>query len=61
LAATPTEPVYLYHELPLLRLNALLAEARGDDEHYQAFRNQYRARAASTGMEGHIELARAMD
>jgi class 3 adenylate cyclase len=61
LAAMPTEPVYLYHELPLLRLNALLAEAGGDDEHYQAFRDQYRARAASTGMEGHIELARAMD
>ena len=60
LAAMPTEPVYLYHELPLLRLNAMLAEARGDDERYRTFRDRYRARAESTGMEGHIALARAM-
>ena len=60
LAAMPTEPVYLYHELPLLRLNAMLAEARGDDERYRTFRDRYRTRAESTGMEGHIALARAM-
>ena len=61
LAAMPTEPVYLYHELPLLRLNAMLAQARGDDDRYRALRDKYRARAESTGMEGHIALARAMD
>ena len=60
LAAMPTEPVYLYHELPLLRLNAMLAEACGDDERYRTFRDRYRARAESTGMEGHIALACAM-
>ncbi len=56
----PTEPVYLYHELPLLRLNAMLAKARGDEGRYRDFRDRYRTRAASTGMEGHIALAQAM-
>ena len=60
LAAMPTEPVYLYHELPLLRLNTMLAKARGDDDLYQTLRDRYRARAESTGMEGHIALALAM-
>jgi hypothetical protein len=61
LAAMPTEPVYLYHELPLLRLNALLGRARGDENRYRHFRDRYRARAEATGMDGHIALARAMD
>ena len=60
LAAMPTEPVYLYHELPLLRLNAMLADARGDEQRYRTFRDMYRSRALSTGMEGHIAVARAM-
>jgi adenylate cyclase len=60
LAATPTEPGFLYHELPLLRLNAMLARARGDEDHYRDFRERYRVRAESTGFEGHIALARAM-
>ncbi|MDT5138487.1 MAG: adenylate cyclase, partial [Mycobacterium sp.] len=38
LAAMPTEPVFLYHELPLLRLNALIAEAHGDEAGYRGFR-----------------------
>ncbi|PEG38199.1 cyclase [Mycolicibacterium agri] len=61
LAATPTEPVYLYHELPLLRLNAMLASARSDHERYRHFRDRYRARAEETGMLGHIAIANAMD
>jgi adenylate cyclase len=60
LAATPTEPGYVYHELPLLRLNALIAKARGDEERYRDFRERYRARAESSGFEGHIALAHAM-
>jgi adenylate cyclase len=60
LAATPTEPGYVYHELPLLRLNAMLAKARGDEERYRDCRDRYRARAESTGLEGHIALAHAM-
>ena len=30
LAAVPTEPGFVLHELPVLRLLALLARARGD-------------------------------
>ncbi len=61
LAAMPTEPVYLYHELPLLRLRAILARARGDESAYGRLRDRYRARAEATGMDGHIAMARAMD
>ncbi|WP_255413222.1 adenylate/guanylate cyclase domain-containing protein [Mycobacterium sp. 3519A] len=60
LAAMPAEPGFLYHELPLLRCNALLAKARGDEERYRDFRDRYRARAQWSGFEGHIALARAM-
>jgi adenylate cyclase len=60
LAATPTDPGFVYHELPLLRLNAMLAKARGDDARYRDFRDRYRSRAESCGFEGHIALARAM-
>lgn len=60
LSAIPTDPVFAYHELPLLRLNAMLAKARGDDVRYRDFRQRYRARAEACGFEGHIALARAM-
>ncbi|ODQ95629.1 ATP-binding protein [Mycolicibacterium holsaticum] len=61
LAAMPTEPVYLYHELPLMRMRAMLAKARGDDATFADLRDRYRARAEEVGMEGHIAIARAMD
>ena len=60
LAAMPTEPVFLYHELPLLRLRALLAEADGDQRAYVDLRDRYRRRAAETGFDGHLALAEAM-
>jgi adenylate cyclase len=60
LAAMPTEPVFLYHELPLLRLNALVAKARGDEAGYRDFRERYLARAESCGFDGHIAVAHAM-
>jgi class 3 adenylate cyclase len=60
LAATPTDAGFLYHELPLLRLNAMLARARGDEGSYRDFRDKYRAHAESSGFEGHIALAHAM-
>jgi adenylate cyclase len=61
LAAMPTEPGFLYHELPLLRLNALIAKARGDADGYRGYRDRYRARAEFVGFEGHIALAATMD
>ncbi len=60
LAAMPTDPGYLYHELPLLRLNAMLAKARGDDASYRDLRDSYLVRSETFGMEGHIAIARSM-
>lgn len=60
LAAMPADPGNLYHELPLLRLNALIAAARGDDERYREFRDRYRDRSARAGFAGHIALAGSM-
>lgn len=60
LAAMSTEPGYVFHELPLLRLNALLARERGDADRYRAFVEQYRARSEACGFEGHVAMARAM-
>ena len=60
LAAVPTEPGFVLHELPLLRLRALLARAHGDETGYRDYRNRYRAMATSLGFEGHIAWAEAM-
>ncbi len=47
-------------EITLLRLNALLARARGDDVAHRDLVSRYRAMAESLGFEGHIAWARAM-
>ena len=47
-------------EITLLRLRALLAQARGDDVAHRDFVNRYRAMAESLGFEGHIAWAEAM-
>ena len=60
LAAVPTDPGFVMHELPLLRLRALLAKAHGDEVAYRDFRDRYRAMATSLGFEGFIALADAM-
>ena len=60
LAAVPVDPGFVLHELPLLRLRALLAQAHGDDGTYRAFRDRYRVMANDLGFEGHIETAKAM-
>ena len=60
LAALPAEPVFLYHELPLLRLRALLAQAGGDAAGYREYRDRYRARAAEAGFDGHVAIGRVM-
>ena len=60
LAAVPTDPGFVPHELPLLRLRALLARARGDGAGYRVFRERYRQMANDVGYEGHIALAEAM-
>jgi adenylate cyclase len=60
LAAVPTDPGFVLHELPLLRLRALLAEAHGDETSYRDYRDRYRAMATSLGFEGHMAWAEAM-
>jgi hypothetical protein len=60
LAAVPIEPGFVLHELPLLRLRALLATAHGDESGYRDFADRYRSRATELGFEGHITLADAM-
>jgi adenylate cyclase len=60
LAAVPTDPGFVLHEIPLLRLRALLARASGDEDGYREFRDRYRAKAIALGFEGHMALAEAM-
>ena len=60
LAAIPTDPGYVVNELPLLRMRALLARARGDEIGYREFADRYRVRATEVGFEGHMALAEAM-
>jgi hypothetical protein len=47
-------------EITLLRLDALLSRARGDDVAYRDLLSHYRAMAESLGFEGHIAWAEAM-
>jgi adenylate cyclase len=55
LAAVPTDPGFVLHELQLLRLRALLARAHGDETSYCDFRDRYRDMAKSLGFEGHMK------
>jgi adenylate cyclase len=54
LAAVPTDPGFVLHELPLLRSRALLARADGDEGTYRKFLEQHSARAAAAGFDALI-------
>jgi len=60
LAAIQTDPGFVVHELPLLRLRALLARAHGDEARYREYRDRYRDMARTLGFEGHMAWAEAM-
>jgi adenylate cyclase len=60
LAATPTEPGFVWNEICLLRLRALLARAHGDTAAYTDFRDRYRDMARTLGFEGHTASAEVM-
>ena len=60
LAAVPTDSGFVLHEIPLLRMRALLARAHGEEAGYRELRDRYRAMATSLGFEGHMALAEAM-
>ena len=59
LAAVPTDPGFVLHELPLLRSRALLSLARGDEDSYRDFLEQHRARAAAAGFDALVAAADA--
>jgi adenylate cyclase len=60
LAAVPVEPGFVLNDVTLLRLRALLARARSDDDAYRDFVDRYRAMATSLGFEGHMAMASTM-
>jgi hypothetical protein len=55
LAAVPTEPGFVLHELPLLRLRALVAREQGDDAGCREFIQRYRAKAAAAGFDSPVD------
>lgn len=59
LAAVPTDPGYVLHELPILRLNSLTAQARGDEPAHRQFLARYRMRAQEAEFEGCVTRAQA--
>lgn len=61
LAGVPTDPGFVLHELPLLRMRALLARVHGDESGYRNQRDRYREAAERLGFEGHIAFAAAME
>jgi hypothetical protein len=60
LASVATEPGFVLHDLPVLRLRALLARARGDEPRYQQFLQRFRALAQEADFEGCLAQADAM-
>jgi adenylate cyclase len=60
LAEVPVDDGFVLHELPLLRLRAVLARAHSDETGYREYAKGYRDMANSLGFEGHIALAAAM-
>jgi adenylate cyclase len=59
LAAVPTDPGFVLHELPLLRSRALLALARGDENSCRNFMERHRAKAKAAGFEALMAIADA--
>ena len=60
LTAVPTDPGFVMHELPLLRMRAQLAGAQGDEASYRDYRDRYLKMATNLGFQGHMTWAEAM-
>ena len=60
LADAPADDGLVIRDIWLLRLRALLARARGDEDAYRDYRDRYRAMATEVGFEGHMAMAEAM-
>ena len=50
----------MVREIWLLRLEVLLARARGEDARYREYRDRYRAMAKTLDFEGHTRWAEEM-
>jgi adenylate cyclase len=59
LAAAPIDDLVV-RKLTLLRLRALVAQARGDEAAYSDYRDRYRTMANDLGFEGQMACAEAM-
>lgn len=57
----PTEPGFILHELPLLRLRALVARAQGSEQPYREHMARYRAKALAAGFEPLATSGAAID
>jgi hypothetical protein len=60
LADAPADDGLVIREIWLLRLQALLARAHGDEVRYREYRDRYRNTAKTLEFEGHIAWAEAM-
>jgi class 3 adenylate cyclase len=60
LAVMRTDDVWAARDIMVLRLRALLAQARGDQVDYRDLVDRYRAVASTLGFEGHMKWAEAM-
>ena len=60
LALAPADNGWVIRDLMLLRLRALLAQARGATARYRDLVERYRTMATSLGYEGHVVWAEAM-
>ena len=60
LAAAPADDRLVIRDIWLLRLRALLAQARGDGVGYRDLVGRYRTMAESLGFEGHTAMAKSM-
>lgn len=60
LAAVATAPGFVLHELPLLRLRAILARSAGDERAFERFSAGFRAKALAAEFEGYLAQADTM-
>jgi class 3 adenylate cyclase len=60
LAAAPADDGLVMRDIWLLRLRALVAQARGEEAAYRNMAESYRKMATDLGFEGHMAWAEAM-
>ena len=56
LAEVPVDPGFVLHEIPLLRLRALMARAHGDDDACRELMDRFRAAAEAAGFEALVQI-----